>query len=282
MYRIQIIIPIYNDNISLSKILNEIDKIKSEKYIFNITLIDDFSEKPIFDSLSFNFYKNINSIKILRLHTNMGHQKAISIGLYDAINGNSKFILVMDGDGEDSPNNIINLLDVALEKKCIVVASRKRRYESVFFKIFYFLYCLSFFLSTGLRMNFGNFSVIPCVFLKDIFNHKSCEIHYPATILKSGIKLEYVPLDRCKRYQGSSKMNFLSLVLHGFKSFVIFKQKITLRLIILYSLSIFFLISTEFLIPFLLLNIPVLFLLLIQDPKPLDYKNIDFSKLLLK
>ena len=87
MYRIKIIIPIYNDNISLSKILNEIDKIKSEKYIFNITLIDDFSDKPIFDSLSFNYYKNINSIKILRLHTNMGHQKAISVGLYDAING---------------------------------------------------------------------------------------------------------------------------------------------------------------------------------------------------
>ena len=127
MYRIQIIIPIYNDNISLSKILNEIDNIKSEKYIFNIMLIDDFSEKPIFDSLSLNFYKNINSIKILRLHTNMGHQKAISVGLYDAINGNSKFILVMDGDGEDSPNNIINLLDVALEKKMYCCCFKKKK-----------------------------------------------------------------------------------------------------------------------------------------------------------
>jgi len=282
MYIVEIIIPVYNDNISLSIILNEINKIKSEKYIFNVTVIDDFSEKPVFELIKPNLYKNIKSIKVLRLNSNMGHQKAISIGLYDSINGNSKFILIMDGDGEDSPNNIVKLLDVALEKKCIVVASRNSRYESVVFKFSYFLYCLLFFLSTGLRMNFGNFSVIPRVFIKDVLNLKSCGIHYPATILKSCIKLEYVSLDRCKRYQGSSKMNFLGLVLHGFKSFVVFKQKITLRLIILYSLSILLVIFTDFLIPFLLLNIPVLFLLLMQEPKPLDYKSIIFSKLLLK
>ena len=92
----------------------------------------------------------------------MGHQKQSQLGYMMLLMG-IQLILVMDGDGEDSPNNIINLLDVALEKKCIVVASRKRRYESVFYKIFYFLYCLLFFY--GLRMN-GIFRLSLVFFLK--------------------------------------------------------------------------------------------------------------------
>ena len=161
MYQVEIIIPIYNDITSLSHLLKEINSIKSEKYIFLVTIIDDFSDIPISKFLSLAIYENIKSIKVLRLHTNMGHQKAISIGLFDAIDGDTHLILIMDGDGEDNPNNINILLDEALVKQSVVVASRKSRYESVVFKIFYFIYRLLFVLATGLKMNFGNFSVIP-------------------------------------------------------------------------------------------------------------------------
>ena len=60
----------------------------------------------------------------------------------------------MDGDGEDSPNNIINS-DVALEKKCIIIASRKEDMNCVF-QNFLFLYCLLFFIN-GTENEFWNF-----------------------------------------------------------------------------------------------------------------------------
>jgi len=146
---------------------------------------------------------------VLRLSRNVGHQKAIAIGLnYLAshLQGNET-VVIMDSDGEDSPVSIKDLL-LFLESGDvdIVVAQRKNRVETVRFKIFYFLYKMIFQLLTGRKISFGNFMAMKYCALKRLTAMSELWTHLAATVLCSRLRLAFCPLDRGQRYVGKSKM----------------------------------------------------------------------------
>ena len=121
----------------------------------------------------------------------------------------------MDSDGEDDPKYLLELLTKTkqAENQKIIFASRLRRNEGIIFNLFYFFYKIIFFVLTGKKINFGNFSCIPEVFLNKVCDLPMIDFHFSAPIIKSQIPIELVPCDKGNRYSGKSSMRFsLSLL----------------------------------------------------------------------
>lgn len=223
--------PVYNDWESFSILICAIDDaFKNQDYNIEIIAINDGS------NYEFEQLKNRkNTIEIVNLNTNIGHQRAIAVGLQyiNDVKNEYDFVIVLDADGEDKPQDIISLV-----KKCeevnsnkIVFAQRKKREETLFFKIGYFIYKLIFYLMTNQKINFGNFSCIPKKLLKRVVVQDNLWNHYSGSVIQSKTPYDKVILNRGKRYAGQSKMNFTSLILHGLSSISVYFDFLSVRIL---------------------------------------------------
>jgi hypothetical protein len=182
----------------------------------------------------------------LNLKLNIGHQRAIAVGLQYIYNQISDFdfVVVMDCDGEDKPEHIIPLLIKAESEDCkkIVFAQRNKRQESYIFKIGYILYKYLFYFLTGQKINFGNYSIIPKNILSKVVHQSNIWNHYSGSIIQSKVPFDKLLLDRGKRYKGVSKMNFNNLIIHGLSSIAVYFDFLSLRILrfSLYGIAICF------------------------------------------
>jgi hypothetical protein len=169
---------------------------------------------------------------ILKLRRNVGHQRAIAIGLgYVAEHMRpDQRVVIMDSDGEDLPSSIPTLLE-ALESGTtdVVVAQRLSRVETLRFKAFYVVYKYLFSMLTGRSIGFGNFMALGSQAIRRLVVMQELSIHVAATVLASKLRLKMLPLNRGPRYAGKSKMNFVGLALHGFKALMVFAEDVLVR-----------------------------------------------------
>jgi len=233
---ITILLPVYNDNESLQMTLQDLKKLPADllKNI-SILIVNDGSADLKVVKAGFE-----NNISIIHLNRNLGHQKAIAIGLsYIKENHKGNTVIVMDSDGEDRVQDIPLLLESSKKDHSkIIFAKRKRRTNGIGFKLFYYLYKLSFYLFTGKKISFGNYSVIPYPALCRAVFYTEIWYNYPGGIMKSGLPYKVIPTDRGKRYAGNSKMNFTALLLHGFGAIAVFMERIIIRVAIISFLLI--------------------------------------------
>ncbi len=231
--KIYCVTPVYNDWESFSILIQEIEAIsqKTSGYSFAIIAVNDGSTSEYFP----NNDANKIPITLLNLKINIGHQRAIAVGLQFVFNEiqDVDYVVVMDSDGEDKPEHIKFLLEkaVTLESKKIIFAQRKKRQESVVFKTGYFFYKYLFYFLTGQKINFGNFSIIPYRLLGKVVHQNNIWNHYSGGIIQSKIPFDKVLLDRGKRYKGVSKMNFNSLIIHGLSSIAVYFDFLSLRIL---------------------------------------------------
>jgi glycosyltransferase involved in cell wall biosynthesis len=171
---------------------------------------------------------------ILRLPHNMGHQAAIACGIgYAAANWPGRSAVVMDSDGEDRPEAIpALLLHLEQDKLCAVVAERRRRTESVRFRLSYLIYKALFRVMTGYTVDFGNFMVLSWPAVKRLASMHQIWLHLPATLIASQVPRKNVPTDRGKRHAGKSQMNFISLSILGMRALMVFVETAFMRLIV--------------------------------------------------
>lgn len=169
---------------------------------------------------------------IIRLRRNVGHQRAIAVGLAfvaDEIPTADR-IVVMDSDGEDRPATIYALLDALQSPQFeIAVAERKSRVETLRFRAFYVLYKIIFGALTGRRISFGNFMALKPAAARRLSSMHESWTHLAGSVLASKLPIAVVPLDRGARYAGRSKMNFVGLALHGFKALMVFAEDVLVR-----------------------------------------------------
>lgn len=224
--------PVYNDWESFSILVAEIEKVSFELKDYNFSII------AVNDGSLDSYYKNTKvslPITILNLKLNIGHQRAIAVGLQYIYNEveNSDFVVVMDSDGEDLPSHITKLVEKAEDEnsKKIIFAQRNKRQESVFFKVGYYFYKHIFHFLTGQKINFGNFSIIPDALLGKVVHQSNIWNHYSGGIIQSKIPFDKVLLDRGKRYAGVSKMNFNNLILHGLSSIAVYFDYLSLKIL---------------------------------------------------
>jgi polyisoprenyl-phosphate glycosyltransferase len=231
MQQIIILTPIYNDEESFNIFAAKIEALSFDKnYELSLLIIND-------GTASLQLKPNI-PYSIIHLHRNIGHQKAIAIGLAYAHN-NLSFdkIIVMDCDGEDNPEDIKALLKLS-EKSDIVVGRRGTRNEGRRFKFFYNIYKIIFLVLTGKQITFGNFMLLSHKAAGTIIYYSEIWNHLAGTIIKSKIEYSYIQAHRGLRYAGKSKMNFGSLLLHGLGAVGVFIETIAGRLLMFSILMI--------------------------------------------
>lgn len=237
MQRLRLVMPVYNDWTSFHILLRELDEVASELPVrLAISAVDDGSTHgPEEELCDVSQLKNLEAVEIIHLYSNVGHQRAIAVGMATAAeDDNFDAVLVMDADGEDSPRAIGKLLAAAGEKRdfCIV-AQRRRRSENLTFKLAYLLYKFAFRLLTGRHIAFGNFSLFSRSFVRRLVRVSDLWNNLPAAVLRSRLPIQSLPIDRARRYAGKSKMNLTSLVVHGFSGISVYAETIFVRLLFL-------------------------------------------------
>ena len=248
MKKIIILIPVFNDWESLKKLIVEISQhVKFlEEYLFEIIVINDASniKRPEISKPN-----NINSLKILNMKKNNGHARCNAFGIR-YINNNEKFdnIILMDGDGEDRPEEIKSLLkQIQNDPNVSVVAKRVKRSEGPFFQFLYKMHKMLTFIFTGKRINFGNYSCLIKSDVEKISSKPSLWSSFSGTVKKNITKLNEINSTRGSRYFGPSKMSLFKLLIHSFSIIAVFKFQVFLR-------SIFFIFLLIFTVSFFLFN----------------------------
>jgi hypothetical protein len=228
--------PVRDDWTSATELVRRLNQTLSQSsYLADVLLIDDGSVERCAPDGFGKVVDAIRPLRILRLRRNVGHQRAIAIGLgYAAEHCSCDALLVMDGDGEDTPGGALQLLDAyrGLERKKAVFAERVRRSESFQFRLFYKLYRLVHWLLTGIKVRVGNISVLPGSFLDTVGVLSELWNHYAAAIFNSRLPYSMVPIERGKRIDGASKMNFVALVTHGLSAVSVFGDRVGVRVLL--------------------------------------------------
>lgn len=224
--RFLIVIPYYEDKASLLRLLGELASGYGGSV--HLLLVDDGSVHEPAEAAW--VAQSGLAGQVITLSQNMGHQKAIAIGLsYAAEHFADDYVLTMDSDGEDMPSTIPLLLQQMNEQVDVVVAQRRSRVETLKFKFFYVVYKNVFKLLSGRIINFGNFAFYSPAAVARLSKIASLWIHVAGTVLGSKLRIHYLPLDRGARYAGKSKMNFVALTLHGFRSLMVFAEDVLVR-----------------------------------------------------
>ncbi|MCA2812328.1 MAG: glycosyltransferase [Microcystis sp. M090S1] len=233
--QILFVIPVFNDWESLSVLLSDLDcALKQNQKVGQILAVDDSSNNE-YGNLPLRSLSAIESVFVLHLKRNLGHQRAITIGLaYVQENFQTDIVVVMDGDGEDSPNEAMRLIDCCQTENLnsVIFARRSQRSEPWQFQLFYKTYRGIYWMLTGFNIQVGNFSVIPFRLLPRLTVVSEIWNHYAAGILKAKIPCKDIPTRRAKRYCGKSKMNFTSLVTHGLSAISVYGEKVGVRLLL--------------------------------------------------
>lgn len=223
---VAIVSPCYNESEVITKFLDELERVLAPTgSCFHVIVVDDKSTDSSIELLrSYKFLSPKFILKVIRLHYNMGHQDAIRQGLIYTNSLEAKFdrIVVMDSDGEDDPNAIIDMIQ--MDPSEIILVERGKRRESFGFKIGYLFYKIIFKFFTGNRISFGNFSMFSNDVLESISNQNY--FHFASFLSKRKESLQKFKSDRRRRIDGKSKMNFQSLVFHGLYSMIEFAEDI--------------------------------------------------------
>lgn len=229
------VIPVFNDWASLTTLLEGIDLALEDQGVrADVLVVDDASTIPLKNPLAWKDFDAIEQVSVLKLKRNLGHQRAITIGLaYVEANYRGDMVVVMDSDGEDRPEDVVRLINASLvtEGQKIVFARRSQRSESWLFKLFYRIYRGTYRLLTGFDIQVGNFSVIPFGLLHRLVAVSEIWNHYAAGTLKSKLPHTDVPTRRGYRYHGKSTMNFSSLVTHGLSAISVYGEMVGVRLL---------------------------------------------------
>ena len=231
-----ILIPIFNEWDLLAELLARIEAALAPAGLSaDVVLLDDGSTTEHEGRIQLPEFDAIDSVEILRLARNLGHQRAISIGLaWASENRPGRTVVIMDGDGEDNPADILKLLAryEAERGRKIVFAARTRRMERWQFQLCYRIYQLVHLLLTGHRVRVGNFSIVPPAAVQQLAVISETWNHYAAAVFNSRIPYDMVPTPRDRRLGGRSRMNFTALVVHGLSALSVFSHIIGVRLLI--------------------------------------------------
>ena len=240
--KIKILIPVYNDWQSTFKLIDEINGLSIDpKFQISIIIINDASnhDRPNNEK----DYENFQSLKIINMKINQGHARCIATGLkYIYQKEEFDFIIPMDGDGEDRPEEIKEFLNKIDESNGrAIIGQRVKRSEGLIFKICYQMHKLITLTFTGKSIRFGNYTCLPKTIVEKMINEKATWNSFSGSLTKLEKDLLPIPSSRGPRYFGPSKMSFFNLLKHSLSIISVFRKTVLIRsalFIIIYILII--------------------------------------------
>ena len=256
-----ILIPIYNDRESLKLLVENINsEIKDLNHEISLVVINDASSQQIIDN-----YPNIESIssfEIINMKENRGHARCVASGLkYIFEKKEFDFVIPMDGDGEDRPEeikNFIQLSEQSSEKS--ITGERVKRSEGLLFQSCYQFHKFLTLSFTGRSIKFGNFTCLSKSTVKKLLDEKATWNSFSGSLKKIEKNLISIPSIRGKRYFGPSQMSFFNLLKHSLSIISVFRKTVLIRsalFIIFYILLIKSYASVITLLPLVLLLIMI-------------------------
>jgi len=260
----KILIPVFNDWESLLSLLNNIHSLRINNIAYiKVLIIDDCSTEILNKKIEFDSFKDIEIIKNSK---NIGHGKSIAYGInYISKKNDFDYLIVMDGDGEDRPEEVKELILKSIDLPSLTItANRIKRSESAFFKLSYLLHKILTLVLTGYSIKFGNFMCIPRQDLNLIVSNKNLSVSFSGTIAKFIKNKTFIPSMRGVRYYGPTKMSFIKLIRHSLLIISTFRKEAALRLsliFLIYATLIFYFLKNMFLL--LLLPVAIINLLII-------------------
>ena len=257
--KIKILIPVYNDWQSASKLLDEIDNnISDLNHEISVIIINDCSTHDRQEEQK--DFNNLHSIKILNMKINQGHARCIATGLkYIFEKEDFDYVIPMDGDGEDRPEEIkefINQIDNSNNNP--IVGERVKRSEKLIFKICYQLHKLITLTFTGKSIKFGNYTCLPKSTVEKMIKEKATWNSFSGSLKKIENNLLPIPSIRGRRYFGPSKMSFFNLIRHSLSIMSVFRKTFLIRSALFITVYILFIKSNASVITAL----PLVFLLI--------------------
>ena len=263
----KILIPVFNDWESLLSLLNNIHSLRINNIAYiKVLIVDDCSTEILNKKIEFDSFKDIEIIKNSK---NIGHGKSIAYGInYISKKNDFDYLIVMDGDGEDRPEEVKELILKSIDLPSLTItANRIKRSESAFFKLSYLLHKILTLVLTGYSIKFGNFMCIPRQDLNLIVSNKNLSVSFSGTIAKFIKNKTFIPSMRGVRYYGPTKMSFIKLIRHSLLIISTFRKEAALRLsliFLIYTTLIFYFLKNMFLLlllPVAIINILIIFTL---------------------
>ena len=278
MKKIKILIPVYNDWQSVFKLMENINlEVSSLDFEFSVIIVNDASteSRPEITSK----LDNLKNIKIINMKENRGHARCIASGLkYILEKEEFDYVIPMDGDGEDRPEEIKKLVSKLKEyPDKVIVGERVKRSESSFFKVCYFIHKIITYTFTGQSIKFGNYTCLPKSIVEKMINEKATWNSFSGSLAKVVKNKVTIASKRGTRYFGPSKMSFMNLLKHSFSIISVFKFGVIIKSFIfsaVYLLLILKNITSVTLIPFYLIVILILIILKLSQRENIN----EFSK----
>ena len=233
---IVILAPVYEDWESSFLLLKMLDQeLRGADLKAKVVFIDDGSIAEIDEhAIETSGLQAITEVTVVRLAQNLGNQRAVAVGVgYVASDMKCDYLVVMDSDLEDLPEYVPQLIEASRRSGGkMVFAERTKRSEGMLFKVLYACYRMLFKVMTGHAIAIGNFSVIPGSLIKRAASISDIWNHFPAGIMRAKIPFETIKTRRGTRLHGKSKMNLVSLVIHGFSGLAVHADVVVVRAVL--------------------------------------------------
>ncbi len=272
--KIKILIPVYNDWQSVAKLLENINlEVPKLDHEFSVIIINDNSTEAF--TQNFQNIDNFNSIKIIDMKINKGHARCNAAGLkYIFEKEDFDYVIPMDGDGEDRPEEILEFIDnLKYNLNKPIVGERIKRSEGFFFKFCYMTHKLITYTFTGQSIKFGNYTCLPKSIVEKMIKEKATWSSFSGSLAKISKDRAVIPSIRGNRYFGPTKMSFKNLIIHSLSIIAVFKLNVLVRSILFFLVYMFLIYQNITII--MLTPIFLVFALLVSTFKVSERENLD-------
>ena len=261
--KIKILIPIYNDWQSVFKLLENIDSVITDlEEEISVLIVNDASteQRP-----EFNFsLNNLKSVNVINMKENRGHARCNAAGLkYANEKEDFDYIIPMDGDGEDRPEEINLLIEKVKEyPNTVITANRVKRSEGPIFKLGYQVHKYLTYIFTGESIKFGNYVCLPKSVVAKMVEEAATWSSFSGSLTKLAKERKFIPSIRGPRYFGPSKMSFINLLKHSLSIIAVFRMTVFVRSLIF--LAVYFFLMSQHLSAITLIPVILVILMIVS------------------
>ena len=274
MNKFIILIPIYNDWKSVFKLLENIDLQIAEwdAEVFVLIVNDASTEERVSTKLS---YTNLKSVRVMNMKRNQGHARCNATGLkFLTEKEDFNYVILMDGDGEDRPEELTSLFKKSKENPLkTVTANRIKRSDGSFFKVLYECHKILTYVFTGKLVKFGNFSCLPKEEAIRLAQEACLWSSFSGSVTKIITDRVSVSSIKGKRYFYPSQMNFFNLLIHSLSIIAVFRRSVIVRSVLFLIFYLFFISSNLSIVT--LFPVFIIFIFLFSIFKVSSRENIE-------
>lgn len=236
--KLSIVSPVYRAELVLEELVERISAaVPSDFNSHEIILVDDYSPDNSWKKIEEIAKKNRN-VKGFKLSRNFGQHYAITAGL-NQVSGD--FIVVLDCDLQDQPEEIEKLYNKAKEGFEIVLARRHNRQDSLYKKTVSKLFYSTLGYLTGAKQDatVANFGIYSRKVINQVVNLPEKIKYFPTMVKWVGFETSFVNVEHATRKEGKSNYN-LKKLLHLALDIILAYSDKPLRLIIKFGLGMAF------------------------------------------